>query len=129
VNCLKFIRQVTGSTSGKSLKRYFQSLHVTKLNQLKQYGCDFKPKQKGKSIGFELIYNCIDNCVLTLQEGANINKSLLTLGKVISQLAEQSSQTNKRKKIFIPYRDSVLTWYVKILHGMFKSYMACNSYG
>ncbi|XP_060602452.1 kinesin-like protein KIF14 [Ruditapes philippinarum] len=48
-----------------------------------------------------------------LREGANINKSLLTLGKVISQLAEQSSQTNKRKKIFIPYRDSVLTWLLK----------------
>ncbi|XP_052214785.1 kinesin-like protein KIF14 isoform X2 [Dreissena polymorpha] len=48
-----------------------------------------------------------------LREGANINKSLLTLGKVISQLAEQSSQVNKRKKIFIPYRDSVLTWLLK----------------
>ncbi|XP_052815174.1 kinesin-like protein KIF14 [Mya arenaria] len=48
-----------------------------------------------------------------LREGANINKSLLTLGKVISQLAEQSNIVNKRKKIFIPYRDSVLTWLLK----------------
>ncbi|CAG0883725.1 unnamed protein product [Darwinula stevensoni] len=47
-----------------------------------------------------------------LKEGANINKSLSTLGKVISALADIAS--NKRKKLdFIPYRDSVLTWLLK----------------
>ncbi|XP_022084311.1 kinesin-like protein KIF14 isoform X2 [Acanthaster planci] len=46
-----------------------------------------------------------------LKEGANINKSLLTLGKVISHLAENSAL--RRKKFFIPYRDSVLTWLLK----------------
>uniref|UniRef100_A0A673IXC8 Kinesin-like protein KIF14 n=1 Tax=Sinocyclocheilus rhinocerous TaxID=307959 RepID=A0A673IXC8_9TELE len=45
-----------------------------------------------------------------LREGASINKSLLTLGKVISSLSEQA-QT--RKKVFIPYRESVLTWLLK----------------
>lgn len=44
---------------------------------------------------------------LLLQEGASINKSLLTLGKVISALSEQ---VLTRKKVFIPYRESVLTW-------------------
>uniref|UniRef100_A0A8C1MW95 plus-end-directed kinesin ATPase n=1 Tax=Cyprinus carpio TaxID=7962 RepID=A0A8C1MW95_CYPCA len=45
-----------------------------------------------------------------LKEGANINKSLTTLGKVISALAEV-----KKKKVesFIPYRDSVLTWLLR----------------
>lgn len=47
-----------------------------------------------------------------MQEGANINKSLLTLGKVISSLSEQSIMGAKKKKSFIPYRDSVLTWWV-----------------
>ena len=45
-----------------------------------------------------------------LKEGANINKSLTTLGKVISSLAAQSSETGKKSKKgaeFIPYRDSV----------------------
>ena len=42
------------------------------------------------------------------QEGANINRSLHTLGKVISLLSERS--TGKRKKVYIPYRDSSLTW-------------------
>ncbi|XP_056607205.1 kinesin-like protein KIF1A [Triplophysa dalaica] len=47
-----------------------------------------------------------------LKEGANINKSLTTLGKVISALAEVNK---KKKKVesFIPYRDSVLTWLLR----------------
>ncbi|XP_046845010.1 kinesin-like protein unc-104 isoform X2 [Xenia sp. Carnegie-2017] len=48
-----------------------------------------------------------------LKEGANINKSLTTLGKVISALAEQSSLKKRRRSEFIPYRDSVLTWLLK----------------
>uniref|UniRef100_A0A670YC19 Kinesin-like protein KIF14 n=1 Tax=Pseudonaja textilis TaxID=8673 RepID=A0A670YC19_PSETE len=45
-----------------------------------------------------------------LKEGVSINKSLLTLGKVISALSEQNQS---RKKLFVPYRDSVLTWLLK----------------
>ena len=71
-----------------------------------------------------------------LKEGANINKSLTTLGKVISALAESVSKTfnthqlitlliylhlqtnntvktKKKKGDFIPYRDSVLTWLLR----------------
>ena len=60
-----------------------------------------------------------------LKEGANINKSLTTLGKVISALAEQSANAaaaaaasaaggkKKKKGDFIPYRDSVLTWLLR----------------
>ncbi|KAM7050042.1 kinesin-like protein KIF14 isoform 2-T2 [Molossus nigricans] len=44
-----------------------------------------------------------------LREGVSINKSLLTLGKVISALAELGS----RRRVFIPYRESVLTWLLK----------------
>jgi hypothetical protein len=46
-----------------------------------------------------------------LKEGGNINRSLHTLGKVIALLSEKSS--GKRKKVFIPYRDSTLTWLLK----------------
>jgi kinesin family protein 1 len=48
-----------------------------------------------------------------LKEGANINKSLTTLGKVISSLAiaSQVDHSKKGKKgkaeEFVPYRDSV----------------------
>ncbi|KAF8826322.1 hypothetical protein HHX47_DHR5000294 [Lentinula edodes] len=53
-----------------------------------------------------------------LKEGANINKSLTTLGKVISSLALASSADTKKGKKgksedFVPYRDSVLTWLLK----------------
>lgn len=46
-----------------------------------------------------------------LKEGANINKSLTTLGKVISALAMASTADGKKGKKkaeeFVPYRDSV----------------------
>ncbi|KAL1430845.1 hypothetical protein MTO96_014705 [Rhipicephalus appendiculatus] len=47
-----------------------------------------------------------------LKEGGHINKSLVTLGTVISALAELST-SNSRKRVFIPYRDSVLTWLLR----------------
>jgi kinesin family protein 1 len=61
-----------------------------------------------------------------LKEGANINKSLTTLGKVIAALAKASNaaasaDTAPKKKgskkgkddSFIPYRDSALTWLLR----------------
>lgn len=60
-----------------------------------------------------------------LKEGAHINKSLVTLGSVISALAEQtttaaaattstsSNNNNTQRSVYIPYRDSVLTWLLK----------------
>ncbi|XP_012517954.1 PREDICTED: kinesin-like protein KIF1B [Propithecus coquereli] len=56
-----------------------------------------------------------------LKEGANINKSLTTLGKVISALAEVSKK--KKKTDFIPYRDSVLTWLLRENLGMLTTEM------
>ena len=41
-----------------------------------------------------------------LKEGGSINKSLTTLGKVIHALSE--------KKKHVPYRESVLTWLLKV---------------
>jgi kinesin family member 1 len=50
-----------------------------------------------------------------LKEGAEINRSLSTLGRVIASLADIS--TGKKKKggaaAQVPYRDSVLTWLLK----------------
>ncbi|XP_016124811.1 kinesin-like protein KIF16B isoform X4 [Sinocyclocheilus grahami] len=52
-----------------------------------------------------------------LKEGSNINKSLVTLGNVISALADLSMEGAnshlKKKQVFVPYRDSVLTWLLK----------------
>lgn len=66
-----------------------------------------------------------------LKEGAHINKSLVTLGSVISALAEQSCSSHSasshsslasspnqhssasKRILYIPYRDSILTWLLK----------------
>jgi kinesin family member 1 len=47
-----------------------------------------------------------------LKEGAEINRSLSTLGRVIAALADLSS-TRKKNASMVPYRDSVLTWLLK----------------
>ncbi len=48
---------------------------------------------------------------MCIQEGASINRSLHSLGKVISLLSDRS--TGRRDKVYIPYRDSTLTWLLK----------------
>jgi len=80
-----------------------------------------------------------------LKEGGHINKSLVTLGSVISALAELSCSqkeggTGQRRvsRSFIPYRDSVLTWLLRDSLGgnsktilivgfdFFIAYTSCN---
>ena len=46
-----------------------------------------------------------------LKEGNNINKSLTVLGRCIKGLVEQCN--NPKKKIQVPFRESVLTWYLR----------------
>jgi kinesin family protein 1 len=51
-----------------------------------------------------------------LKEGAEINRSLSTLGRVIAALADLDTPGKKKKGIGsgqVPYRDSVLTWLLK----------------
>ena len=47
-----------------------------------------------------------------LKEGAEINRSLSTLGRVIAALADLSTGKKKNASL-VPYRDSVLTWLLK----------------
>ena len=51
-----------------------------------------------------------------LREGSYINKSLTTLGLVIKALVERSRAEQSGtaiRKVFVPYRDSVLTWLLR----------------
>jgi len=61
---------------------------------------------------------------MRLIEGANINKSLLTLGNCINALSEKSE---KGSKIYVPYRDSKLTRLLKdSLGGNSRTIMIAN---
>lgn len=48
-----------------------------------------------------------------------IYRSLSTLGLVISSLADQAAGKGKNK--FVPYRDSVLTWLLKVFNILCSS--------
>lgn len=48
-------------------------------------------------------------------------RSLTTLGLVISALADQSASSKKKDK-FVPYRDSVLTWLLKVCASTVQTY-------
>ena len=52
-----------------------------------------------------------------LAEGANINKSLMILGKVIKSLADKMSGKKGASQIVIPYRESKLTFILKPFLG------------
>ena len=47
------------------------------------------------------------------KESTCINKSLLTLGKIICQLSERQSASSINSNNHLPYRESVLTWLLK----------------
>lgn len=46
------------------------------------------------------------------RQSVSINRSLLTLGKVIAALADQ------KKNTFVPYRDSILTWLLRVMYSI-----------
>jgi hypothetical protein len=52
-----------------------------------------------------------NNILFYSQESVSINRSLLTLGKVITAISDNGSG---KKKSFVPYRDSVLTWLLRV---------------
>lgn len=54
-----------------------------------------------------------------IREGVSINKSLLTLGKVIAALADSRKVGgNATPSTFVPYRESVLTWLLRVSEAM-----------
>lgn len=60
-------------------------------------------------------------------EGANINKSLLSLGKVIYALSERSAAGPSTRTIHVPYRDSKLTRILQnSLSGRARAAVVCT---
>jgi kinesin family protein 1 len=59
-----------------------------------------------------------------LKEGAEINRSLSTLGRVIAALAELSQ--GKRKDVVVPFRDSVVPFRYKLTIGVDMAFKRCT---
>ncbi|XP_014613284.1 PREDICTED: kinesin-like protein KIF14 [Polistes canadensis] len=87
-------------------------LTQTQLNDLKCSSSDASRRSKINLVDLAGSERLSQTCASgnRLREGVSINKSLLTLGKVIASLAES---TSNRKRGFVPYRESVLTWLLK----------------
>jgi len=113
--------RVTAGTKMNSTSSRSHSIFMMKLTQAKF--CGNIPSETVSKInlvdlaGSERISKSGASGI-RLKEGGNINKSLTTLGLVISALAENSSRKSSEGKIprktsFVPYRDSILTWLLK----------------
>jgi hypothetical protein len=61
----------------------------------------------------------IEDAATRMKEGANINKSLTTLGRVIQTLAKNCAEkaAGRKPKDMVPYRDSKLTHVLKPFLG------------
>ena len=102
-------------------KRLYEETKMTGEKVSKISLVDLAGSERQASTGASVGHACVVEVELMrmqgtrLREGANINRSLSTLGKVIAALAQASTnEAKKRKKDdFVPYRDSVLTWLLK----------------
>ncbi|KAG5890145.1 hypothetical protein JTB14_010163 [Gonioctena quinquepunctata] len=91
------------------IKRKSSSLKIREHPKRGPYVQDLAGSEKAANRSFD---------ISRFKEGANINKSLVALGNVISALAEQTSKQAKGiRRRFVPYRDSVLTWLLKDILG------------
>ena len=67
----------------------------------------------GGHAGGDAEHQPVAHCAGGRAEGANINRSLSTLGRCISALAKVASAERDGEKINIPFRESVLTWLLR----------------
>ncbi|XP_050600740.1 kinesin-like protein KIF14 isoform X2 [Bombus affinis] len=105
----------TGMNEKSSRSHSIFSIILTqtqKNNQLSNESADASRRSKINLVDLAGSERLSQTCASgdRLKEGVSINKSLLTLGKVIASLAEN---TSNRKRGFVPYRESVLTWLLK----------------
>ncbi|KAL9988342.1 hypothetical protein ACROYT_G002777 [Oculina patagonica] len=86
---------------------------------------DLAGSERASQVLNDQVIKTAETAALRLKEGGSINKSLHTLGKVISLLSDR--ETHHKKKMYIPYRDSTLTWLLKdSLGGNSKTTMIAN---
>ncbi|XP_026671075.1 centromere-associated protein E-like isoform X1 [Ceratina calcarata] len=111
-------RKTASTLQNPSSSRSHALLTIAVATETQAVGASKKNSGRGGSklrlvdlAGSESAATC--SGVHRLKEGANINKSLVALGNVISALAERGSTGSGPGRRFIPYRDSSLTWLLK----------------
>lgn len=105
------IRRVASTLTNSLSSRSHSVLTITynfydnygKTSQSRLYLVDLAGSERASSV---------QNSTCRLKEGANINRSLVALGNVITALADNSIVKHGIAR-FIPYRDSILTWLLK----------------
>lgn len=114
----------TEATMANTVSSRSHAIFQVLLRQTKQLECGREQVIESKLSLIDLAgserASATNNRGLRLQEGANINKSLLALANCINALAE-NSQSHHNKKINVKYRDSKLT-------HLLKSSLEGNSY-
>ncbi|KAK2584229.1 hypothetical protein KPH14_006644 [Odynerus spinipes] len=104
----KTVRPVEGEGTGKKYDEVASTCSRHNLDVVPHYGGKLHLVDLA---GSETARN--NDGVHRLKEGANINKSLVALGNVISALAGRASTVAGANRRYIPYRDSSLTWLLK----------------
>lgn len=109
-------RRVTACTSMNLKSSRSHTIFTLNITQDKDLDGEFKQSLSSKVNIVDLAgserTHVVNATGKRLQESVLINKSLLTLGKVITQLAEFDFVRGSSNS-YIPYRESVLTWLLK----------------
>ncbi|XP_076441871.1 kinesin-like protein KIF16B isoform X2 [Babylonia areolata] len=111
------INRVTASTQMNDTSSRSHAIFTITFTQAKLR--DGRPSERQSKINLVDLAgseraNASGSTGVRLKEGGNINKSLVTLGNVISALAEMAERPrSRRSSVFIPYRDSKLTYLLK----------------
>jgi hypothetical protein len=120
-NCEKLIEDGTSNRTVAATKYNSESSRshaVFELSVTQKYKDEFSGEDMQSKTKIALIdlagserSDKLGSVGVALQEGNNINKSLTVLGRCIKALVEQCN--NPKKKIQVPFRESVLTWYLR----------------
>ena len=115
-----FVKYIVGKGTIAFINYFFPTMLWKSTAQGFRRGWDGSQKSCEVKVKSGLVFYYSERATATgatgqrLREGGSINKSLVSLGTVIKQLAEMSEKGGRPGKgHFIPYRDSVLTWLLK----------------
>lgn len=112
------MRRTTGSTNmneASSRSHAVFSILLTRREMIAGVDTEFISKMSLVDLAGSERVSSTGATGLRFREGAEINRSLSTLGRVISALAEQGTvrRPELASSMKVPYRDSVLTWLLK----------------